>query len=84
MRLNTAPLIDTYSDISRNLDSGSQTDITFLDFANIEAFDSVRHDLIVHKLQMALVVSYCSVLKIIYKVGFSQLWYNVRYHHLYL
>ena len=35
--------------ISINLDSGSQTDIIFLDFA--KAFDSVPHDLIVHKLK---------------------------------
>ena len=48
-RSTTTQLIDTYSDISRNLDSGSQTDIIFLDFA--KAFDSVPHDLIVHKLK---------------------------------
>ena len=48
-RSTTTKLIDTYSDISRNLDSGSQTDIIFLDFA--KAFDSVSHDLIVHKLK---------------------------------
>ena len=48
-RSTTTQLIDTYSDISRNLDSGSQTDILFLDFA--KAFDSVPHDLIVHKLK---------------------------------
>ena len=43
-RSTTTQLIDTYSDISRNLDSGSQTDIIFLDFT--KAFDSVPHDLI--------------------------------------
>ena len=48
-RSTTTQLIDTYSDISINLDSGSQTDIIFLDFA--KAFDSVPHDLIVHKLK---------------------------------
>ena len=48
-RSTTTQLIDTYSDISRNLDSGSQTDIIFLDFA--KAFDPVPHDLIVHKLK---------------------------------
>ena len=48
-RSTTTQLIDTYSDISKNLDSGSQTDIIFLDFA--KAFDSVPHDLIVHKLK---------------------------------
>ena len=48
-RSTTTQLIDTYSDISRNLDSGSQTDIEFLDFD--KAFDSVPHDLIVHKLK---------------------------------
>ena len=48
-RSTTTQLIDTYSDISSNLDSGSQTDIIFLDFA--KAFDSVPHDLIVHKLK---------------------------------
>ena len=48
-RSTTTQLIDTYSDISRKLDSGSQTDIIFLDFA--KAFDSVPHDLIVHKLK---------------------------------
>ena len=48
-RFTTTQLIDTYSDISRNLDSGSQTDIIFLDFA--KAFDSVPHDLIVHKIK---------------------------------
>ena len=46
-RSTTTQLIIIYSDISRNLDSGSQTDIIFLDFA--KAFDSVPHDLIVHK-----------------------------------
>ena len=48
-RSTTTQLIDTYSDISKNLDSGSQTDIIVLDFA--KAFDSVPHDLIVHKLK---------------------------------
>ena len=50
----TTQLIDTYSDIRRNLDSGSQTDIMFLDFASIQAFDSVPHDLIVHKFKKKL------------------------------
>ena len=60
----TTQLIDTYSDISINLDSGSQTYNIFLNFA--KAFDSVPHDLIVHKLKkLALAVTYCSELKII-------------------
>ena len=49
-RSTTTQLIDTYSDISTNLGSESQTDIIFLDFA--KAFDSVPHDLIVHKLKI--------------------------------
>ena len=48
-RSTTTQLIYTYSDISRNLDSGSQKYIIFFDFA--KAFDSVPHDLIVHELK---------------------------------
>ena len=48
-RSTTTQLIDIYSDISKHLDSGGQTDIIFSHFA--QAFDSVSHDLIVSKLK---------------------------------
>ena len=48
----TTQLIDTYSDISRHLDFGSQTDIIFLDFS--KAFGYVPNDLILHYLKNGL------------------------------
>ena len=71
-RSTTIQLIDTYSDISRNLDSGSQAHIILLDFA--KAFDSVPHDLIVHKLKIFCFGSnLLKWIKFICIVGISQL-----------
>ena len=44
----TTQLVTVYDEIGKHLDKGEQTDMIFLDF--IKAFDSVDHNMLIHKL----------------------------------
>jgi len=47
-RSSATQLLETYEDIGSTLDHGGQTDVIYLDLA--KAFDSVSHELLLHKL----------------------------------